>query len=475
MRRLLAATLVLAGAAFVAPAPAVAQHDARAAEVDAIFAEWDRPGSPGAAVVVVKNGEVLYEAGYGMADLDYDLPITSRTVFDIASVSKQFTAFAIALLADEGVLSLDDPVRKWIPELPAEVYDPVTLRHLVHHTGGVRDWVELLWLAGWRFDDVISVTDILELAKRQRALNFPPGSEQRYSNTGYNLLAETVARVTGRSFREFMEARVFDPLGMDDTHVHDDHNEIVPGRARSYEPRNGGGWKLLVDNTMGVGSSSVFTTVRDLAKWVRNLEEGTVGGARVLAQIREPFTLTSGETIDYAFGLSHGEHRGLPTLSHGGGWRGYRTHLLLFPKQPLGVVVLGNSTAFDAGDTAREVAALYLGEFMTADDEGRRERPAPPATEALPASRLTDYTGRWYSDELGAIWTIAAEDGHLTAGVWTHEPWPFHAVRGKPDVFTADGIRGRQTYRFGRDAAGRVVGFTVQGARFNDVRFVRFR
>ncbi|MGH7504702.1 MAG: serine hydrolase domain-containing protein, partial [Longimicrobiales bacterium] len=343
-RSVLAAALI----AF-APTGLVAQHGdtARAAQVDAVFAEWQRPGSPGGAVVVVRNGEIVYEAGYGTADLDHELPIGPGTVFEIASMSKQFTAFAVALLVEDGVLSLDDPVREWMPELPADVYDPVTLRHLVHHTGGVRDWVELLWLAGWRFDDVIAVADILELAKRQRALNFPPGSEERYSNTGYTLLAETVGRATGGTFREFMHERVFVPLGMKDTHVHDDHTEIVAHRARSYEPREGGGWMLLVDNTMGVGSGSVFTTVHDLAQWLRNLEEGTVGGSAVGARMRERFTLTGGDTIDYAFGLSHGEYRGLPTLGHGGSWRGYRTNLLTFPEQHLGIVVLGNSTAFD--------------------------------------------------------------------------------------------------------------------------------
>lgn len=468
--------LCLAGLlALALPAALAAQRpDARAAEVDAVFSQWDRPGSPGAAVVVVRDGEILYAAGYGTADLDHSLPITPETVFDIASVSKQFTSFAIALLAEEGVLSLDDPIRKWVPELPAEVYDGVTLRHLVHHTGGVRDWVELLWLAGWRFDDVISMPDILELARRQQALNFPPGSQERYSNTGYNLLAVTVGRATGGTFREFMRERIFEPLGMHDTHIHDDHNEIVPDRARSYEPRDGGGWKLLIDNTMGVGSSSVFTTVQDLAKWIRNLEEGTVGGSAVLRQIREPFVLTAGDTIDYAFGLSHGDYRGLPTFGHGGSWRGYRTNLVTFPEHGLGIAVLGNSTAFDAGGSARRVAEVYLGHVMDPAPGERRDRPSPPATALLPASRLADYTGRYYSDELGAVWNLSAADGHLLAGLWTHEPWPLHALAGEDDIFTADGIRGRQTYRFLRDAGGHVTGFTVAGARFNGVRFYRF-
>ncbi|HSL70263.1 MAG TPA: serine hydrolase domain-containing protein, partial [Longimicrobiales bacterium] len=212
-------------ALLVSVQPAQAQRSL-SQQVDEVFAQWNRPGSPGAAVVVVKNGDVVYQNGYGFANLDYDIPITPTTLFDIASVSKHFTAFAVALLADRGKLSLDDDVHKYIPELP-DFGQRITIRHLVHHTSGIRDWVELLSIAGYRFDDVIALPDILNFVQHQRGLNFAPGSEHLYSNTGYNLLAETVARASGQPFAQFMEEQVFRPLGMNDTHILMDHQRVM--------------------------------------------------------------------------------------------------------------------------------------------------------------------------------------------------------------------------------------------------------
>ena len=185
-------------------------------KVDALFAEWDKPGSPGAAVAIVKNGLVMYQKGYGSANLEYDIPITSSTIFHVGSVSKQFTAFAITVLAHEGKLSLDDDIRQYLPELPAFGV-PITIRHLMHHTSGLRDEVFLLAMAGWRLDDVITKAHILKLVRSQRELNFRPGEKYRYSNTGYTLLAEIVERVSGKSFREWTATNIFEPLGMTST------------------------------------------------------------------------------------------------------------------------------------------------------------------------------------------------------------------------------------------------------------------
>ncbi|MCW4036925.1 MAG: beta-lactamase family protein, partial [Candidatus Bathyarchaeota archaeon] len=201
-------------------------------KIDEIFSEWDRTDSPGSALAVLKDGEIVYKRGYGMANLEYGIPITPTTIFHVASVSKQFTAFAVALLAQEGKLSLDDDVRRYVPDLP-DFGETITIRHLIHHISGLRDQWELLIAAGWRMEDVIKTEDVLELVREQKELNFKPGSEYLYCNTGYTLMALIVERVSGKPFRDFCAERIFQPLAMENTHFHDDHKMIVENRAYS--------------------------------------------------------------------------------------------------------------------------------------------------------------------------------------------------------------------------------------------------
>src|SRR5215472_9551553 len=237
-----------------------------AAKVDKVFEKWNRTDSPGCALGIYKDGQIVYKHGYGMANLNDDVPITPATVFHVASLSKQFTAASILLLAQEGKLSLDDPVRKYIPELP-DSEAPVTIRQLIHHTSGLRDQWDLLGLAGWRYSlDLITDDDVLSVVTRQKDLNFPPGSKHLYSNTGYTLLAQIVKRVSGQSFREFTTARIFAPLGMTNTHFRDNHAEIVKNMAYGYEPA-GDMFSISITNFDTVGATSLLTTVEDLVKW----------------------------------------------------------------------------------------------------------------------------------------------------------------------------------------------------------------
>lgn len=234
--------------------------DGRAAKVDSLFAHLHKTTSPGLAVLVVQDGRVLLRKGYGMASLEHQIPITPATVFDIASVSKQFAGMAVAMLAEGGKISLDDDIRKYIPELP-DFGHKITISHLVHHTSGLRDWPGALSVAGWRMDDVISFEQILTMAYRQRDLNFTPGSEYAYSNTGYNVLVEMMQRVTGKSFREWTDTHLFAPLGMHDTHFHDDHREVVVNKAYGYEQAGPGSFRALHDGLTALGSSSLYTPV----------------------------------------------------------------------------------------------------------------------------------------------------------------------------------------------------------------------
>ena len=303
-------------------------------QVDKVFTKWDSTVSPGCALSVMKDGQIIYKRGYGMADLDHDVPINPETVFHVASVSKQFTAAAISLLAQEPKLSLDDDVRKYIKELP-DFGATITIRHLIHHTSGLRDQWSLLSLAGWRRShDLITDDDVLDLMSRQKDLNFKPGEKYLYSNTGYTLLAQIVRRVSGLSLREFTTNRIFKLLDMKSTHFRDDYQETVKHMAYGYrDGRGGNGYRLSVTNYDTVGATSLLTTVEDLAQWDENFYRPRVGGSELVEQQLQRGKLNSGKQLDYAFGLEHGKYRGLYTIDHDGGDAGYRADLLRFPEQ----------------------------------------------------------------------------------------------------------------------------------------------
>jgi len=390
----LALTLLSASSA---PWPALAQALVPEARVDSVFADVDGPTKPGCAVSVMRDGALVYEQGYGRANLEYGIPITARSVFHVASVSKHFTAMAVELLVNEGKVSWDDDIRKWVPEVP-DFGTPITLRHLVHHVSGIRDQWNLLGMAGWRWEaDVVTQKDVLDITSRQTALNFAPGERYLYSNTGFTLLAVVVERVTGTTLRAFAQERIFGPLGMEDTHFHDDHEMIVRGRAWAYAPDPAGlfGLKGSIPDFDVVGATSLFTTVHDLAAWDRNFITARVGGREALARLQERFVLNSGDTIPYAHGLSHGMYRGLRTLGHGGSDAGYRSQFIRFPDQRFSVAVLCNFPTSDPGTRANRVAEAYL----EAEMQPRPARPGAGATVAMPRPQLAALAG-WYRGEL---------------------------------------------------------------------------
>lgn len=382
-------------------------------KVDQLFAPWDRPGSPGAAVAVVQNGEVVHKRGYGSANLEYGIAITPSTVFDIASVSKQFCGLAIAMLVDQGRVSLDDDIRVYLPDMP-EFEHTVTVRHLVHHTSGIRDWTAVFPLAGWRFEDVISFEDILRMARYQRDLNYVPGAEYSYTNTGYNLLAEIVERVTGQAFPDWMEENVFAPLEMSSTHFHGDHDQLVIDRAYSYTPDEKNGYRNAANNLTALGSSSLYTTVEDLSRWALNYETARVGGKSAIELTHQQGVLNDGDTISYAFGQGVGRYRGLKAVTHGGSWAGFRTYLMRFPEQHVSVTVLSNFAGFNPTFTARSVADIYLGDLMSGNAQRLGREPVEREEVAVDPAMLDDYVGTY---QLGPGWllTITREDDRLMA------------------------------------------------------------
>lgn len=359
--------------------------------VDLIFHRAIRKDGPGAAVAVIRNGTVVYQNGYGLAHLEYDVPITPATVFHVASVSKQFTAFAIVLLAQEGKLSLDDDIRKYLPEMP-DFGKTITLRHLLYHTSGLRDQWELLAMAGWRLDDVITKEHILKMIRHEKELNFDPGAEHLYCNTGYTLLAEIVARVSGQSFRDYTQTHIFQPLHMPHTLFHDDHEQIVKNRAYSYAPQ-GDGFKASVLSYANAGATSLFTTVEDLAQWIENFEDARVGGRAAIRQMLKPGVLNNGKKLDYACGLALGKYRGLRTIGHGGADAGFRSDIVWFPDQRFGVAVLSNLGSLNPGDLAHQVADVYLMNQLQAQPV-----PSPktePPSAQVDAKVYDKYVGKY--------------------------------------------------------------------------------
>ena len=438
-------------------------------EVDAIFADL-RGDRPGAAVGVIWNGEVVHRAGYGVAHLDHAVPITPETVFDIASISKQFGALAALLLESEGSLDLDADVRGYVPELP-DFGAVITPRHLIHHTSGLRDWPHTMALGGIGFTDVISFEKILRMLRHQRAINFPPGAEYAYSNTGYNLLARVIEVQSGMTFREYTESRIFAPLGMNRTHFSDDYLEVVPGRAESYAPRAaGGGFQRMPNQLTALASSSLHTTMDDFLLWMRNYETAQVGGEEMLNTMVQPGVLTNGETLDYAHGLSVTEYRGLPTFGHGGSWVGYRTNFVRFPEQNLGVAVFCNVSDCDPAGRARKVAEVYIGDLFGPEPEDAASEPDAEGPE-LTAEQVQDYAGSYRSPELDTTYDLEVDAaGRLVARHWRNDPSVL--VPTGDDTFSGDQWFLPEV-RFVRDGAGRISGFTVTGARVRNLIFER--
>lgn len=370
--------------------------------VDSLFAEYERAGEPGVLVGVIRDGRVIFEKGYGMADLAHGVPITPATRFNVGSISKQFTAFAFALLAERGELSLDDPAREHLPELPAFA-DTVRLRHMLTHTSGYREAYGTLALAGRSAGrDRLPREETLEVIRRQPALEFEPGTWWQYNSTAYVVLARILERVTGEGFPAWTRENVFAPLGMDSTVIESEVGQVVPGAAYSYAEADDGEWRLQTSNRAIYGSAEVYTTVGDLAKWIENLETAELGGPAVRERMVERYVLSSGDTTTYALGLGVDEHRGLRWIEHGGSHAGYRAQLSWYPELDAGVVLMSNRDDFSAERRGVEVAEIFFGDRMEPE----------PDPVAVGSARLDRYAGRYRAPN-GDIYAFEHREGEL--------------------------------------------------------------
>lgn len=454
-------------------ASAVAQQFPANPRVDKIFAEWDKPSSPGCALGVLEKGRFLYERGYGMANLDYDIPNSPKLVYYVGSDSKQFTAASIALLVLDGKIALGDDIRKYIPEMP-DYGTPITIDHLIHHTSGIRDIYVLMSLGGLRLEDVFSDSEEVALIARQKELNFKPGDDYLYSNSGYFLLAEIVKRVTGKSLREFADERIFKPLGMMHTHFHDDPGHIMKGRAMSYEPDGRGGYRIsYLQNFDKIGAGGLYTTVEDLRKWDENFYTHQVGGDALQRMIHTRGILNTGDTIAYAFGNNVTTYRGLRVDEHGGALMGYKAEILRFPDQHFSVLATCNLGSINPGPLAEQVAEVYLAKKMGPPPDrqvaGRLSRDvAQAASPALGASELARYAGDYYSEEVDATYHIAVAEGGLVLSAH-HVASQRLTSAGIDSFHTTSGL----TLHFVRTAGGAPSAFTVEAGRVRNIRFAR--
>ena len=401
-------------AALAAPSAAHAQHivgvrDARALRADSVFQRFDRTDSPGCALGVYQDGKVQYARGYGMASLEHGVALSPRSVLDVGSISKQFTAMAILMLEKEGKLSLDDPVRKYIPEMPAYA-DNISIRRALSQTSGLRDLYTMMGQTGRTFaGDTI---DALRVITRSAEPNYEPGARYLYTNSGWILAAQIVYRLTGKTLAQFAQERIFEPLGMRETFYHADVSTIIPNGAEGYAPRPGGGFRVARSTYDGaiVGAGAVHTSVEDFGRWLNNYDSATVGGRDIIATMTTATKLTdgspatSGATQAYAVGLSVGTVRGLRTISHGGSWAGYRGHFIRFPDQRFAVATFCNLTTSGPDSLARKVAGIYLDDRMQPDSATAwTVALAGERGVELPASDLRALAGVWRNVERGEV------------------------------------------------------------------------
>jgi CubicO group peptidase (beta-lactamase class C family) len=372
-------------------------------QVDAIFSKWTN-STPGCAVGVGVEGQPVLQKSYGMADLEHDVKITPDTIFEPGSVSKQFTAAAVLLLAKAGKLSLDDSVRKYIPELP-DYGTPLTIRHMLNHTSGLRDWGFVEDIVGWpRTTRVYTHDHVLDIMSRQLHLNFPAGTNWSYSNTGYNLAAIIVSRVSGEPFASFTQKNIFAALGMTRTSWRDDFTRIVKGRAIAYsEVRGEFHSDMPFENIHGNGG--LLTTVGDLLKWNENFVEPKVGDVDFVRQQQTPGTFNDGHSHDYGLGLYVGQYKGVKEVSHSGSTAGYQAFLTRFPDQHVSVAVLCNVATAQPGQYAHQLADLYLSSSIKA--------PTQPKAITLSEADLRSRSGMYRDTTTGEAVSITLENGQL--------------------------------------------------------------
>jgi CubicO group peptidase (beta-lactamase class C family) len=440
--------------------------------IDALFEDWDNEENPGGAIGVVKNGELIFSKGYGMASLQHKVPFAPNTVADIGSVAKQFTSFAIALLLEEGQLSLDDEIHDYFPDLP-DYGHKVTIRHLVHHISGLREIYSAFALRGWSGGG-IRQEDVQHLLMRQKELNFKPGDQYLYCNTSYALLGSIIEKITGMSFEAFFRKKVFGPLGMDHTYIMDELGEIFPHTADSYRPTSDG-FAEVYDNSSMYGQGGFYSNIEDMSKWLANFQQPKVGNETVMRQIQERGILNNGDTLKYAFGLNIDTYRGVKRIAHSGSSAGFRTMMTWLPEYELGIILQTNRTDGTRGGTMEKVVDILLGDKLAPKEKKEEvDEPENDQTEHAPLSysetELKKFAGKYYSPEIETVYTLYYDEKkqELMLKMLRNSPTRL-SPRPEQDQFYSGG----RDFDFERDDVGRVIGFRVSNGRVLGLKFFR--
>lgn len=366
--------------------------DSQYQKIDSLFVDWNKPNHPGGTVGIVKNGKSVFSKAYGLASLEYLVPNSPSTIFNIASVTKQFTAMGIVRLQQEGKLSVDDDIRKHLPELP-DFGETVTIRHMLHHTSGLRSLHAMLGLAGWRDDDARTNEDLNRFMMNQRDLNFKPGDEYMYCNTGYMLMVNIIEKITGEKFPKWMRESVFEPLGMINTYVEDNYSRVVSNNATSYYTRGGDGFDRAVEYWGYIGSGNMHSTTDDLLRWLKNFSDPQTEWAAHFEILQTMDKLNKGGENTYAFGIGIGDFNGIKSIGHGGAIGGFRSNIVTYPGEKLSIAILTNFSSGSPGQKSNMIAEIIIGNEK--DDENLASDPIK--TLKLSNKVLSKYEGSYWN------------------------------------------------------------------------------
>jgi len=364
-------------------------------QIDSLFLDWNQPNFPGGSIAIEIDGKIVYNKAFGLASLEYLVPNNVGTVYNIASVSKQFTSMGILLLEKEGKLSVKDDIRKHLPEL-ADFGTPITIEHLMHHTSGLRSLHAMLEMAGWRWDDARDNDDLWRFMQRQKELNFKPGDDYLYCNTGYILMALIIERITEESFRDFMQARVFEPLNMPNTYVEDVYYSVMPGNATSYYGSSPNDFSRAVEYWGYVGSGNIHSTTADLLNWQQNYYQPAKGWDKLFSKMETVGVLNDGESTHYGYGIGINEFRGRKSVSHSGAIGGFRSIATTYPEVRTNIIILSNFSASNVGRKSREISEILFPEESVAEVETTEPRTEPIE---LSAKQMSRFEGWYWTEE----------------------------------------------------------------------------
>ena len=442
--------------------------------IDDIFIKWNKPDTPGAALGIVKDGSLVYSKGYGIGDLEHNIKITPSSVFYIGSVSKQFVTFSILLLEEQGKLNLDDKIQKYLPDFP-EYDSALTIRHFIHHTSGVRDYLTLMYLKGRNYLDKTEENEVYELIKKQKELNFSPGEKYLYSNSCYFMLAMIIEEAAGQSLKIFAHENIFEPLGMKNSLFYDDNTDLIKNRVFSYKKKNNKeGFDNLIMRFDLVGSGGVYSNIEDLFLWDQNFYNNKLGkgGQKIINKMHTEGMLNNGKSSGYAFALNNGIYRGLKTVSHGGSLAGYRAQLMRFPEKKTSIIVLANRGDSDPTGKSFQIADIILKTKFTEEVELKKENTTNQNINTKPdkllskssTTKLNNYTGSYYSEELDINYLIKLKDEKLKVKIANYHPQELLELEN--DIFSID----NGLIRFDRKN-GMIVGFELNAGRVTNLKF----